>query len=168
MDQQQTQPWVVPSDIELFSRVFVDDTMNGIAGPIDRPMRAKEQLWMLRATLHAIHAIFPPPDCTSKTEGKDSISEKKLRKAMLDFKQTETLLGFAMRGGSGRNRTVQLPLDRKEKYSAQIQTAISKPKRYVPLKTFQEIHGKLILSSNAIPCICGLLTPLNRQLALGP
>ena len=87
---------------------------------------------------------------------------------MLDFKQTETLLGFAMRGGSGRNRTVQLPLDRKEKYSAQIQTALSQPKRYVPLKTFQEIHGKLILSSNAIPCMRGLMTPLNRQLAFGP
>ena len=165
--QVANQPWKKPSDIELFSRVFVDDTMNGIAGPKNRPRKGQEQLWMSRATLHAVHAIFPPPAALANAEEKDSISEKKLNKGDAIFKRTEVLLGFEMCGDSGRNRTVKLPPDRKEKYSAQIHAALSQPEHYVPLKTFRELHGKINFSSNAIPCMRGLMTPLNRELAFG-
>jgi hypothetical protein len=49
--QAENQLWKEPSDIELFSRAFVDDTMNGISGPKNRSHRGQEQQWMSRATL---------------------------------------------------------------------------------------------------------------------
>ena len=80
VEQTKNTVWKKPADIEIFSRVFVDDTMNGIAGPKNRPQKGQEQLWMSRATLHAIHAIFPPPAALRQAEEKDSISEKETPK----------------------------------------------------------------------------------------
>jgi hypothetical protein len=161
-------PWKPPTDIALFSRVFVDDTMNGLAGPKNRPTRNTEQLWMSRATLHAVHAIFPPPEVLGHTGGKDSISEKKLGKGDARFKQTEVLLGFEMQGGAGKDRRVRLPPSRKDKYSSQINNALTRPRNYTTFRDFRAIHGKLTFASNAIPCMRGLMTPLNRALQLGP
>ena len=48
--------------ITVFCRVFIDDFINAIAGPPDRPTRQHQLLWVSRATLHAIHALFPPPE----------------------------------------------------------------------------------------------------------
>ena len=72
--------------------------------------------------------FFPPPEALGSSEGKDSISEKKLHKGDAIFKRKEVLLVFEMCGDSGQNCTVKLPPDRKEKYSAQIHEALSQPK----------------------------------------
>jgi hypothetical protein len=100
--------------------------------------------------------------------GKDSISEKKLGKGDALFKQNEVLLGFEMRGGAGKGRLVRLPPSRKDKYSDQIESALARPKHYTTFKEYRAIHGKLTFSSNAIPCMRGMMTPLNRALQLGP
>jgi hypothetical protein len=79
--------------------------MNGLAGEPSRSSRHQEQLWFSRATMHAIHAVFPPPDVTGCT-GKDSVSEKKLAKGDATFKVTEELLGFEFCGATGMGPTV--------------------------------------------------------------
>ena len=71
--------------------------MNGLAGDPKRQSRRQEQLWFARATMHAIHAVFPPPDVPG-VGSKDSVSEKKLRKGDAQFKLKEELQGFEFCG----------------------------------------------------------------------
>ena len=149
--------------INILVRVFVDDFTNGIAGPPDRPNKAKEKLWFARAILHAIHSIFPPPDVLNHEGGKDSVSEKKLKKGDACFKLEETLIGFNPHGGAGRARTISLPLDKKDKYVGHVTGLIAK--HAVSLSTYQGVHGKLQHAASVMPCMRGFMTPLNRALA---
>jgi hypothetical protein len=71
--------WAARSEMMLLLRVFVDDFIQAIAGPPDRPSRETEELWLARCTLHGIHSIFPSPEITHHTGGRDSISLKKLK-----------------------------------------------------------------------------------------
>ena len=160
--------WTPPSDFLFLSRVFVDDFMNGLAGPIDRPGQQEEQRWASRAALHAIHAIFPPPDVLKHVGGKDSISVKKLLALDAQYKQTETLLGFDMCGAPGRGRTTWLPPGKRLKYTERIDAALAQPRNYIGMLGFQEIHGKLQFASVVMPCMRGLMTPLNRALSSPP
>lgn len=41
-------------------RVFVDDFMNGVAGPPGWASNARELTWISWAVMHGIHSIFPP------------------------------------------------------------------------------------------------------------
>jgi hypothetical protein len=68
--------WRADSESEVFLRVFVDDFIQALAGPPDRPSRGAEEVWLSRATLHGIHSVFPEPSVTQHTGGRDSISIK--------------------------------------------------------------------------------------------
>jgi len=78
-DDEVDLPWATPYGVTLLSRVFVDDFMNGIAGPRKRPTarRHQEQMWFGRAMLHGIHGIFLPPDVLHHHGGRDSVSMRK-------------------------------------------------------------------------------------------
>ena len=67
--------------------------------------------------MHAIHAIFSPPDITGRDGGKDSISKKKLLKGDARFKTTEELLCFEFMGATGTGRQVGMREATKIKYS---------------------------------------------------
>lgn len=162
------EPWEAPYNISLLSRVFVDDYLNGIAGPPDRARKRQQQLWFGRATLHAIHAVFPPPDVSGHKDGRDSVSERKLKKGDARWKPYEVLLGFGVRGSTGAARTVALPADKKDKYVARVQDALEKPRNYMLFNEFQKLHGKLQHASAIMPCMRGFMTPLNRVLAAQP
>jgi hypothetical protein len=164
LEAARRQDWTQPSACALFSRCFVDDFMNGLAGEPSRSSRHQEQLWFSRATMHAIHAVFPPPDVTGCT-GKDSVSEKKLAKGDATFKVTEELLGFEFCGATGTGRTVGMRKEKQEKYVAQIQNALKQPRSFVTLPAFQSLRGKLGFATNCIPCLRGIMTPLNRGMA---
>jgi hypothetical protein len=157
--------WKKPRDMALLSTVFVDDFMNGIAGPRGRKRKRQEQEWVARGTLHAIHAIFPPPDVLHHEGGRDSISEKKLKKGDATWKPNEVLLGFSTSDLSGTGRTVALPLDKKEKYADRIREALAQPRNFISMGQFQKIHGQLQHVAVAMPCMRGFMTPLNRALA---
>jgi hypothetical protein len=159
------QPWVTPTSVELFARCFVDDFMNGLAGDPKRPSRRREQLWFSRATMHAIHAIFPPPDVTGRVSSKDSISEKKLLKGDAQFKQKEELLGFEFSGAVGTGRVVGMREAKKAKYSAIIKQALEQPRGFITLHVLQSIRGKLGFATSCIPYLRGIMTPLNRAMA---
>jgi len=162
------QPWAPPLNVSLLSRVFVDDFLNGLAGPPDRAGKRAQQQWFGRATLHAIHAVFPPPDILGHEGGRDSVSERKLKKGDARWKQYEVLLGFGVRGGRGAERTVGLPADKKDKYVARTQDALAKPRNYMLFSEFQKLHGKLQHASAVMPCMRGFMTPLNRILSAQP
>ena len=72
--------WIAPEWFFVLARVFVDDYINAVAGPPDRPERLSQLLWMTRASLHSIHSVFPPPEVLQHEGGRDSISETKAQK----------------------------------------------------------------------------------------
>ena len=157
--------WTPLRDTPLLSRVFVDDFMNGLAGPVGRPRKRDEQLWVARGALHAIHAVFPPPDVLKHTGGRDSVSEKKLGKGDARFKPDEVLLGFCPNGRPASKRTFGLPKDKKDRYCDRISQALAQPRNYISFGHFQEIHGKLQHAAIAMPSMRGFMTPLNRVLS---
>jgi hypothetical protein len=157
-------PWTAPTECALFARCFVDDFMNGLAGDPKRQSRRKEQLWFARATMHAIHAVFPPPDVTG-VGTKDSVSEKKLLKGDARFKLKEELLGFEFSGAVGSGRVVSMREAKKAKYFDRIQLALDQPRGFITLQAMQSIRGKLGFATNCIPYLRGIMTPLNRTLA---
>jgi len=169
-DDEVDLPWATPYGVTLLSRVFVDDFMNGIAGPRKRPTarRRQEQMWFGRATLHGIHGIFPPPDVLHHHGGRDSVSMRKCEKGDAIWKQYEILLGFGVNGAHGPGRTVGLPEDKKDKYVAGIRDALDKPRNFMLFGDFQKLHGRLQHASSIMPSMRGHMSPLNRVLAAKP
>ena len=157
--------WKGLADATLACRVFVDDFMQGLAGDPERPERRDQQLWVSRAVLHGIHAVFPPPDVLNHAGGKDSVSQRKLDKGDALFKLREVLLGFLMSGGAGSKRTVAVPVGKFDKYVGRLRKALDQPNNYITFSEFQKIHGQMQHVSVAIPCLRGLMTPLNQQLS---
>jgi hypothetical protein len=74
----------------------------------------QEQEWVARGALHAIHAVFPPPDIRQHDGGRDSISVKKLKKGDARWKPAEVLLGSTMSGRPGSGRTVAMSRDKRD------------------------------------------------------
>jgi hypothetical protein len=62
-----------------------------------------------RATLHAIHSVFPTPEATGTPDAKDPISEEKLAKGDARWDTQKEILGYRL---DGIHRTIQLPPDR--------------------------------------------------------
>jgi len=160
--------WKGMENATLACRVFVDDFMQGLAGDPDRPERRAQQLWVARAVLHGIHAVFPPPDILSHAGGKDSVSLKKLIKGDALFKLREVLLGFLFSGGTGPQRTIAIPPGKYEKYIYRLRRALDQKSHWITFSEFQKIHGKLQHVSVAVPCLRGLMTPLNMVLSRKP
>ncbi len=159
--------WSAPTDIALLARVFVDDYINGVAGPPDRPERMAQLLWVARATLHSIHSIFPPPEVLEHEGGRDSISERKLEKGDATFKTREILLGADVCGEPRQGRGVNIPTKKMEKYCSLIEAALSRPRNFITLREFEQIHGKVQYCGSIIPHYRGFMSPLNRQLRNG-
>jgi hypothetical protein len=164
-DSSDLSQWSEPSDIAVLCRVFVDDYCNGIAGPVGRKRKRQEQEWVARGALHAIHAVFPPPDVLQHDGGRDSISIKKLKKGDACWNPTKTLLGSAVSGRPGSNRTVGMPWEKTNRYSVRIRSALAMPRNYISFAEFRKIQGQMQHASEVLPCIKGFMSPLNRTLA---
>jgi hypothetical protein len=48
---------------------------------------------------------------------------------------------------------------------AQVQNALQQPRGFITLPAFQSLRGKLGFATNCIPCLRGIVTPLNRGMA---
>jgi hypothetical protein len=159
----------VPEWAFVSAHVFVDDFMNGIAiPPGDLPGQERVRQWVGRATLHAIHAVFPPPGVTGHEGGKDSVSIKKCLKGDARFETDKVMLGFRLQGGPRRNRLVGLPEDKAVRYRDAIQEALDRPRNFISFNAFEQLHGKLQHASVALPAMRGYMTPLNKILARAP
>jgi hypothetical protein len=144
--------------------VFVDDFMMGTSLPPCTSPHST-QTWAARCLLHAVHAIFPPPAITNHTNGRDSISAKKLAAGDGQFAPEKTLLGFDFIGKPGAERSVSLPADKCQTYCEAINHALALPRNYISLAAFQKLHGRLQHAAACFPLIRGFMTPLNAALA---
>jgi hypothetical protein len=149
--------------------MFVDDFMNGIAiPPGNLPGQERVRQWAGRVTMHAIHAVFPPPQVTGHQGGKDSISLKKCLKGDALFEPNKVMLGFLLQGGPHRGRLVGLPEDKATRYRDTIQEALARPRNFISLNAFEQLHRKLQHASIALPAMRGFMTPLNKVLGRSP
>jgi hypothetical protein len=116
-----------------------------------------------RATLHAIHSVFPTPAATGTPDAKDPISEKKLAKGDARWDTKKEILGYWL---DGVRRTIQLPPNRADLLLKEVK-AILKKKR-VPLKRFRSIAGRLQHAARILPAAKAFFTPLNNALKGAP
>jgi len=116
--------------------------------------------------LHAIHAVFPPPDVLEHKGGKHSMSLHKLKKGNAMFKLKEVLLGFLLSSECGAGRTVAIPLDKFGKYVRCLRKALDQKSHWISFAKFQKIHGQMQHVSVAVPCLHGIMMPLNQILSV--
>ena len=119
--------------------------------------------WVTRGTMHGIHAVFPPTDVTGHTGGKDSISEKKLKKGDAAWATGKTMLGLFIQGEPGVGRTIGLPAEKTDLYVESLENALAKKK--MMLRDFLKVSGRVRWASTAIPSIKGFMAPCNRAAA---
>jgi hypothetical protein len=112
-----------------------------------------------RATLHAIHNVFPPPKATGTIDAKDPISEKKLAQGDARLATLKEILGYWL---DGRSRTVQLPPPQADDLLKEA-AAVLRKKR-VPLKRFRSLSGRLQHAARILPSAQAFFTPLNNAL----
>jgi hypothetical protein len=111
-----------------------------------------------RATLHAIHAIFPPPpERSGDIGGKGPVSQKKLEKGDARFDIEKEILGFLI---NGAERTVRLSDAKAQAIADEIGRVLQKS--HVPLKRFRSFLGKLQHAARILPSAKGLFSPLNK------
>lgn len=116
-----------------------------------------------RAALHTVHGIFPPPAVTGHTNGKDSISMKKVERGDVRFAPTKEILGFDLDGAA---KTVRLPQTKAEAIVTELKRLVKKSS--VRLKRLQRIVGKLQHASLVMPCTKALFTPLYEAMKGDP
>jgi hypothetical protein len=112
-----------------------------------------------RATLHAIHSVFPSPAATGTPDAKDPISEKKMLKGDGRWDTKKEVLGYLLDGVA---RTVQLPPDRAADLLKEIASILRKQR--VPLKRFRSIAGRLQHAARILPAARAFFTPINNAL----
>jgi hypothetical protein len=112
-----------------------------------------------RATLHAIHSVFPSPAATGTPDAKDPISEKKMLKGDGRWDTRKEILGYLLDGVA---RTVQLPPDRADDLLKEVRSILKKQR--VPLKRFRSIAGRLQHAARILPLARAFFTPINKAL----
>jgi hypothetical protein len=152
-NEQQNPPENTTEALE----VFVDDFIG-----VTNDLTHKNLQRMSRAMLHGIHSVFPPDEITLHPGG-DSISTKKLEQGEGRWECEKEILGWSFHG---RNFTIQLPIEKCKKIIKLIKETIKQ--KYVPLKKFQSIAGKLQHASLGVPGGAGLFSPLQVAMAGDP
>jgi hypothetical protein len=108
-----------------------------------------------RAMLHGIHSVFPPP--SSGLAEDDPISYKKLMQGDGVWAVRKEILGWIF---DGILRTMELPPDKVIKLLDSLSTSISN--KWLPLKEFRTLLGKLQHAALAMPAGKSILTPLHK------
>jgi hypothetical protein len=133
--------------------VYVDDYVLGVVENDERSLIQR----VSRATLHAIHSIFPPPEISGHVGGKDLISRKKLEKGDARFDVEKEILGFTL---NGADRTVRLCEAKAQAMADKIAKILRKS--HVSLKRFRSLLGRLQHAARILPAAKGMFSPLNK------
>jgi hypothetical protein len=149
--RRQTSPG---PDYQL-TAVYVDDFLMAAVQSREGDLLEKAG----RATLHAIHSVFPPPRPTDPPGTKDPISEKKLAKGDARWDTTKEILGYEL---DGIKRTVQLPKTKSEALLKELRKVLKKQR--IPLKRFRSLAGRLQHAARILPAAKAFFTPLNEAL----
>jgi hypothetical protein len=144
-----------PGGEHQMSAVYVDDFLLAAVQSRKGDLLGKTG----RATLHAIHSVFPPPSPADPPGTKDPISEKKLAKGDARWNTTKEILGYEL---DGIKRTVQLPTAKSEALDKELRKVIRKTR--VPLKRFRSLCGRLQHAARILPAAKAFFTPLNQAL----
>jgi hypothetical protein len=137
------------------SAVYVDDFL--LAAVEDKEGQLLDQA--ARATLHAIHSVFPPPTADDAPGTKNPISEKKLAKGDARWDTIKEVLGYEL---NGKDRTIQLPQSKSEALLKELRKVLRKQR--VPLKRFRSLLGRLQHAARILPSAKSFFTPLNEAL----
>lgn len=134
--------------------VYVDDFIGVL-----QATNPTDTLRFVRALLHAIHSVFPPPDITGH-DGHDPISEKKLDALDGLLECRKEVLGWIF---DGLMRTIELPPQKITNIVELITTA--RRNGWMPRKQFESLRGKLRHATLGMPDGRSLMGPFDRALA---
>jgi hypothetical protein len=135
--------------------VYVDDYIGACVESKDGSLLGRISC----AALHGIHSIFPPPEVTGHTDGKDPISWKKLLRGDGQWHPRKEILGFLV---DGEAKTVRISDEKAAAIVAEIRKILKK--KNVQLKRYRRIVGKLRHVALIMPGTKGLFSPINRAL----
>jgi hypothetical protein len=152
-------PDAKPGDGIYGNFVYVDDFINVAQQDASRT----QLLAISRASLHAIHEIFPPPHVTGHVDGKDPVSLKKLHKGDAQWAHKKEILGFMF---DGKAKTVFLPDHKSDDLTQELDRVLKK--KHLPFKRFRTLLGKLRHVAIILPGLRGLFTPANAILGAEP
>jgi hypothetical protein len=115
-----------------------------------------------RATLQAIHNVFPSPTATGTPDAKDPISEKKLAKGDARWDTTKEILGYLLEGVA---RTIRLPAQKHPQEAPRPPKEVSVYHRTPPACRTHFTGGESLLHAGeqrttAIPYLCWPKSPL--------
>jgi hypothetical protein len=136
------------------SAVYVDDFLLAAVENKNKLLQ-----WTARATLHAIHSVFPTPAATGTPDAEDPVSEKKLAKGDARWNTSKEILGYML---NGRDRIIQLPPARADGLLKELKNILKKKR--IPLKRFRSITGRLQHSARILPAARAFFTPINNAL----
>ena len=149
-----------PTEFIKLLEVYIDDFIGVI-----QAKSVEELQQFTRAVLHAIYNTFPPPELTGSTMG-PPISEKKLTEEGL-WQTCKEILGWTF---DGIQRTIELAPQKCKKLRSTILDAVefgrNDPKKYIPLKQFKQLHGKLQFATVALALGKPLMGPLDNALRI--
>ena len=134
-------------------QVYVDDFVNATTQSTDETYVPK----IRRASIHGIHSVFPETATTKHANGKEPISESKLKKGDGNFDTTKEMIGFRF---CGIKRTVCLPAAKAKRFIKETHTMLRRKR--IPLKLLQTVVGKLRHAAVILPAARGFFTPINN------
>ena len=134
-------------------QVYVDDFVNATTQSTDETYVPIVR----RASIHGIHSVFPETATTKHANGKEPISESKLKKGDGNFETTKEVIGFKF---DGIKRTVCLPAAKAKRFIKDTHTMLRRKR--IPLKQLQTVVGKLRHAAVILPAARGFFTPLNN------
>ena len=133
--------------------VYIDDFIQ-LAQTTDKA----QLLHLLRALLHAIHYVFPPPSVTGGTE-EDPVAMKKLLQGDGLWATRKELLGWVF---DGIKRCIELPPEKHDRIQSELHGIRHRIK--TPRKDLERLQGKLRHACIGMPAGRGLLGPINAAL----
>jgi hypothetical protein len=143
-----------PEPTELL-QVYVDDFCHAATQSTDGSHISK----IRRAAIHGIHSVFPPTSVTKHIGGKEPISDRKLENGDGNFETEKEMIGFEF---DGIKRTIRLPAAKARRYIKEAHTMLRR--KWVPIKLFQTVIGKLRHATTILPAAEGLFSPVNSIL----
>ena len=135
--------------------VYVDDFIGAAVESKDGTLLGR----MARCLMHGIHAVFPPPNITGHSGGKDPVSIKKLERGDGQWHHEKEILGFIIDGDA---KTIRISESKAEDIVQEIRRVLKKKR--VQLKRYRKIVGKLRHVALIMPGTKGMFSPINKAL----